>query len=485
LILTDSILDNKRPWVLALFIAITFFSVNGVLAYHSTIVMNKNLERIDRGLNALNLIEQLKFHLFRAESGQRGYLITNESDYLVPYNESNIKARLLLTTLYQTETAIPTQKAKFAQLFTLLNEKLDEMQASIDYVDKKQNRSAVKLVKSDRGYKLTLHILGLISDMELAEQEFLTESRRQNDKAQSDTLKVLLIANIVGLCLALFALYFTFRSGLRIQSLIQDVEASNSYLEDKVARRTEELKNYSQELERSNKELEDFAFIASHDLQEPLRKIRAFGDRLSKGFSEKLGEQGQDYLARMQSASTRMSRLIEDLLTFSRVTRRQREFDPVDLNALIADVQEAFDYAINESNAILEVSPLPVINGDSSQLHQVFSNLLSNSLKFTREHVQPRFAIIGHLSSLNEKPFICIEVIDNGIGFDEQYKNRIFNLFQRLHGKDEYSGTGIGLAICRKIVENHGGKIEVTSRIGEGTTFSLWFPLPQNDERAL
>jgi len=480
LISLDSIIDNKRPWMAALLIAITFFSVNGVLTYHSAALINKNVEHVSHTLQVINLIEQLKFHLFRAESGQRGYLITNDASYLDPYNESNVQARVLLTTLYQTETAIPAQKEKFSTLFKLLNEKLDEMQASIDYVEKKQSRNAVKLVKSDWGYKLTLRILGLLGDMETAEQEYLAKSRQENDETQSYIIKILLTANVVGLCLALLALYFTFRSGVRIQSLIWEVEASNLYLEDKVGQRTEELKNYSLELERSNKELEDFAFVASHDLQEPLRKIRAFGDRLSKDFAQDLGEKGQDYLARMQSASNRMSRLIEDLLTFSRVTQRQREFTLIDLNALIADVQESFDYAIGERNAVIEVSALPEINGDSSQLHQVFSNLLSNSLKFSKEDVNPKITIAGHLSLLHAKPFICVDVKDNGIGFDEQYKDRIFSLFQRLHGKDEYSGTGIGLAICRKIVENHGGKIEVESRLGEGTTFSLWFPLPAN-----
>lgn len=473
----DLILDNKRPWITALLIAITFFAVNGVITYHSANLINANAERITHTLHVINLIEQLKYHLFRAESGQRGFLITDDDDYLIAYNESNLSARQLLETLSKTKTVVPEQKEKFSQLFKLLNEKLNELKEGIEYVNRDKNREAMQLVRTDKGYRLTLQILALIEQMEFAEQLYLTETRKENDYNQSHVLRTLLIANLAGLCLALFALQFTFRSGVRIKNLVQEIETANLHLEEKVEQRTRELKHYSQELERSNKELEDFAFVASHDLQEPLRKIRAFGDRLSKSFSANLGEQGLDYLTRMQSASNRMSRLIEDLLAFSRVTRRSREFVSVDLNKLLIEVLDSLDYAISERNARVNVGPLPTIEGDESQLHQVFSNLISNSLKFVAEDVDPQIEIRSQGSAVyNEKHFFVVSVSDNGIGFDEKYRDRIFNLFQRLHGKDEYSGTGIGLAICRKIVENHGGKIEVQSQPGKGTTFSLWLP---------
>lgn len=476
---TDLILDNKKPWIIALFTAITFFTINAIVTYHSATLLSKNADSITHTLHVVNLIEQLKFHLFRAESGQRGYLITDDPEYLVPYNESNLKARMLLETLFKTETAIPEQKEKFSRLFKLLNEKLDEMKAGIEFINNDQNRDAINLVKTDRDYKLTLEILGLIDDMEMAEQRYLETKRKENDANQSYVLRILLTTNLAGLCLAILALHYTFRSGIRIKNLVHQIETTNLHLEETVELRTQELKHYLQELERSNKELEDFAFIASHDLQEPLRKIRAFGERLSKGFSEHLGEEGQDYLIRMQSASARMSRLIEDLLAFSRVTRRKREFAPVDLNALLTDVVENMDFAISEKNAVITQEELPTVDGDQSQLHQVFSNLISNSLKFVDEGKQPHITINSPgYKFLNDKKYIIVEVGDNGIGFDEKYKDRIFNLFQRLHGKNEYSGTGIGLAICRKIVESHNGLIDVRSQPGKGTTFSLLFPSP-------
>lgn len=472
-------INDKRPWVIALLIAITFFTTNGVLTYLSAKSISQNAANISNTLNVLNLIEQVKFHLFRAESGQRGYVITEDPDYLKHYSESSIISSSLLKILSETETPIPEQQEKFAQLFTLLNEKLKEMALSIQYVTNKQNPEAIGLVDSDKGYILTLKILDLIEEMTLAENGLLEKNRQKSNEAQASTIKTLLIVNIFGLCLALSAFYITFRYSARIQNLVSEIEKTNLHLEEKVEQRTTEIKHYAEELERSNKELEDFAFVASHDLQEPLRKIRAFGDRLNKNYSANLGEQGQDYLARMHSASERMSRLIEDLLTFSRVTTRQRECTSLDLNVLMKDVVDSLDYAITEREADVSFEPLPIIEGDSSQMHQVFSNLISNSLKFTASGVKPAIHISSEFyrESPETEEFVIISVADNGIGFEDQYKDRIFNLFQRLHGKDEYSGTGIGLAICRKIVENHRGKIDVQSEVGIGTVFKIFLPL--------
>lgn len=485
--------SSKTPWVIALIIAIVFFTVNGVLAYRSAAAMKQNTNSIGNTLQILNLIEELKVNLFRAESGQRGYLITSDEQYLYSYNESIAKLQSLLTTLSETTTEIPKQKDRFKQLHSFMFDKMLEMSQTIEFVRNNQDNKAVGLVKSDKGFDLSLKILELVEEMEIDEHILLSENRVIAEKNHNFKLWTLLVANTVGLVLALATFYITFRYSTRIKRLYDEIENANLTLEAKVQHRTEVLQRYSEELERSNRELEDFAFVASHDLQEPLRKIRAFGDRLLKKFAPVLGDQGQDYIKRMQSASERMSRLIEDLLSFSRVTTRQKEFEPVDLNEIMRDVQDNLEYAITDKNAIIEVDPLPVIDGDTTQLAQVFNNLLSNSLKFTKPDVRPHISItLQVLESSNdaepeleedlafeEEPseLICIQVQDNGIGFENQYKNRIFNLFQRLHGKDEYSGTGIGLAICRKIIERHGGKIDVDSEIGVGTRFSILLPV--------
>jgi PAS domain S-box-containing protein len=232
------------------------------------------------------------------------------------------------------------------------------------------------------------------------------------------------------------------------------------------------------ELTRSNAELEQFAYVASHDLQEPLRKIETFGDRLKAKFGHQLNEQGNDYIERMQMSARRLRTLIEDLLDFSRVTRRSQPFILVNLNAVIDEIICDLEGQINATKGTIEVAKLPSIEADSLQMRQLFQNLLSNALKFSRKSETPRIAI--ECSILKSPQQWCeIAVKDNGIGFDEKYSDRIFQVFQRLHGRSEYEGTGIGLAICAKIVARHGGSLCAKSIPGVGSTFIVQLPLKQ------
>ncbi len=239
-----------------------------------------------------------------------------------------------------------------------------------------------------------------------------------------------------------------------------------------------------QELARSNDELEKFAHIASHDLQEPLRKIQTFGDRLKTKYHETLTDQGRDYLERMQNAASRMQALIEDLLTLSRITTKAQPFVPVDLAQIVQDVLSDLEVRIEETNAQVDLGVLPTIDADPLQMHQLLQNLISNALKFSSKAELPQVKIYTQLLTSEEKPTLgnaaklCqIIVEDSGIGFDEKYLDRIFNVFQRLHGRSEYEGTGIGLAICRKIAERHGGTITAKSTPGNGATFIVTLPL--------
>jgi light-regulated signal transduction histidine kinase (bacteriophytochrome) len=260
----------------------------------------------------------------------------------------------------------------------------------------------------------------------------------------------------------------------------------NEDLESRIEERTQELSLYSDELARSNRELEDFAFVASHDLQEPLRKIRAFGNRLESGYNDVIDERGKDYLARMLNAAERMSMLISDLLAFSRVSTRGKEFDEVDLNNTIQSVLGDLEIAIDETSAEISVGDMPVIRGDKSQLEQLFLNLISNALKFQSEGVTPAVNINAEKATesdthdilmADEYDWIKITVKDNGIGFEQSFAEKIFAPFQRLHGRSEYKGTGIGLAVCRRIVERHNGQITALSSPGQGATFSIIMPV--------
>ncbi len=237
----------------------------------------------------------------------------------------------------------------------------------------------------------------------------------------------------------------------------------------------EKLTALAGKLEFSNRELEQFAFIASHDLQEPLRKIQAFGDRLETKHRQELDEEGKEYLSRMQNAAKRMQQFIRDLLKYSRVATHPEQLDTVDLREAVMEVISDLELIIQRLGADVEVFELPAFKVEKSQIRQLFQNLIANALKFHGEE-QPHIRIYSQRTDHDCKIF----VEDNGIGFDEKYLDRIFAPFQRLHGRSTYEGTGMGLAICRKIVERHGGSITAKSKPGEGSTFIITLPVKQD-----
>ncbi|GGC14595.1 PAS domain-containing sensor histidine kinase [Dyadobacter sediminis] len=259
-------------------------------------------------------------------------------------------------------------------------------------------------------------------------------------------------------------------------------------LEQRVKQRTRDLQIANQDLMRSNQDLQQFAYISSHDLQEPLRKIQSLGTMLEQRFSKQLGIEGKQLLDRMIKSGARMSNLIHDLLAFSYLSAKQQHFDLVSLDEILTDVINKLDLEIAERQALIEVNTLGTVQGDKSQLGQLFQNLVSNAIKFTLSSVRPHVRIECFQRSRGELPselqpgsnanqFIQISISDNGVGFDTYHLDRIFQMFQRLHTRSEFPGTGIGLAICKRVVENHGGGITANSKPGKGATFCIYLPL--------
>ncbi len=255
----------------------------------------------------------------------------------------------------------------------------------------------------------------------------------------------------------------------------------------------ERLRRFAAQLEQSNAELQNFASVASHDLQEPLRKIQAFSGRLRTKCGAALGAQGLDYLARMEGAAQRMQVLIQDLLKLSRVTSRALPFETCALGEIVFGVVSDLEVAIEQKNARVEVGVLPVVMGDLVQMRQLFQNLISNALKFQRPGETPFVSVTAKVFIPPERLIpgalpgeeVCeIRVRDNGIGFDTRFADQIFVVFQRLHTRTEYEGTGIGLAVCRKITDRHGGTIVAKSAEGEGATFIVTLPLKQPSDAA-
>lgn len=255
---------------------------------------------------------------------------------------------------------------------------------------------------------------------------------------------------------------------LYLLGISEDITERKQAEEDKL-RAEEELQERATELARSNEELEQFAYVASHDLQEPLRKIQAFGNLLATTSGAALGAESKDYLDRILGATNRMRTLIQDLLALSRVTSQAGPFVPVELATIARGTLNDLEVQIAESHAEVIVSELPQVRADPVQMRQLFQNLIGNALKFHREGEPPWIMV----SSMSDGELVELAFEDRGIGFEQKYADRVFKPFQRLHARDRYPGTGIGLAICRKIVERHGGGIQVTSEPGRGTTFLI------------
>ena len=259
-------------------------------------------------------------------------------------------------------------------------------------------------------------------------------------------------------------------------------------------KQTEEtISRKAAELARSNAELEQFAYVASHDLQEPLRKIQAFGDRLKSKCDVVDLKDGRDYLERMLRAAARMQTLINDLLTFSRVISTNQPFVPVNLEILTREVLSDLEVRIEQTKASVELHDLPTIDADPTQMRQLLQNLISNALKFNKPDQRPRVEVsatvrkvpFSGMEGAPEAEECVLKVKDNGIGFEERYMDKIFAVFQRLHGRAEYEGTGVGLAVCRRITDRHGGMIEAESQLGEGATFIVTLPVRQAADQML
>ncbi|MEP7264132.1 MAG: response regulator [Bacteroidota bacterium] len=253
--------------------------------------------------------------------------------------------------------------------------------------------------------------------------------------------------------------------------------------EDKIKGLNQELLEYIDRLESANKELDMVAFMASHDLQEPLRKILTFSERLHSKYENLFDEEGNKFIGRVQKSAERMQALITDIMTFSRTGTNKEPFIETNLHVLLQEILDEMEGTITEKNAVIKIAhPLPSISANPGLLRPLFFNLISNSLKYGRENVQPVINIsfeniMAFMNSRNSAILFCrIFIEDNGIGFDQKYAEQIFGMFKRLHTHDQYAGTGIGLALCKKIVDEHKGFISAKSRSGEGSTFIISLP---------
>ncbi|WP_133468680.1 sensor histidine kinase [Paraglaciecola marina] len=462
--------------VLGLIIGNAYIAIKTVGELSNT---QKDLYQTSESVLALN---DLHISVLSAETGQRGYLLTEIDEYLMPYRRALRKVADQMELVKQQHFQHPQQKEHITTLLALSEEKLDELEKTVKLALADKERRALSLVMTGRGRDLYTDILSLINELKEAEIEYRDSRLKYLFNIRQEANITFWLSGITS-SLLLFGMLFMAKLNINFESkLRRSLEQQNEKLAEQVAARTKELTIYSEELSRSNRELEDFAFVASHDLQEPLRKIRAFGDRLMSTYEQELEGKGVDYIKRMKTAAERMSNLINDLLDFSRITTRGKDFKSVDLNLVMEDILSDLEIASEESGSQITIDTLPTIQGDKGQMYQLFLNLLSNAIKFRKPEVAPDISITykeKHLSDEHtnlEIEWHILTITDNGIGFEQEFADKIFVPFQRLHGRSEYKGTGIGLAVCRRIVERHGGNISATSTLGVGTVFTVKIP---------
>jgi len=463
------------------------------VAYRNTLQFIDDSAWILHKHRALGGLVELLSELKSAEIGQQGYLFTGDKRYLEPYRDSLDNAERLSRSLVGRIGSTPEQQQRVASLSRLLAAKFNDLSRLVEVRRNRGLAAAQALLDPDADRSLLEEIRALADVIKAEEEALLGQRTERARRVARNTLWALGIGSAVSLGLLLIAGYL-FQSEIARRRRSEEMKARMLVEMDRVHEdlrehrsRLEELAAaQTKELQRSNQELEQFAYVASHDLQEPLRKVQAFGERLERKHAADLSEEGRDYLMRMVKAAERMQGLIGDLLTYSRVNSQGRAFAPVDLRQVAEDATADLELAAKECEANIVINDLPVIEADGMQMRRLFQNLIENAIKYRAPERAPRIEVVAadaedSTEAAESRPDrACrIEVRDNGIGFEDEYRERIFGMFQRLHPRDAYPGSGVGLAICRRIAERHGGTLTGTARPGAGAVFTLILPVAQ------
>jgi signal transduction histidine kinase len=483
----QKILGPNRGRLFAAFgLVLAFALADAVVSYRMMLRLLENERWVTHTHEVLNELEGTLSALKDAETGERGYIITGDESYLAPYKTGVVEVQQHLDSLRSLTADNPRQQRRIAELALLITNRLEQLQRGLEAFRAAGPEAARATVLAGTGQQTMDAVRWTVAQMSAAETRLLSRRSQTSQESGRTVLWTLSIANLLLILLVLLAAYLTRRDLQLRRQTEAALMAARDELEVRVRERTAELATANEhlrqstlELERSNRELQDFAFVASHDLQEPLRKIQAFGDRLRGKHGEALGPEGIDYLERMQRAAHRMHVLINDLLTFSRVTSKGQPFVPADLGQIAREVLSDLEVRVEQTGARVEIGGLPTRDADPLQMRQLLQNLIGNALKFHRDGEPPHVRVSASVLADGGPPRARIVVADNGIGFDMKYLDRIFTPFQRLHGRQEYEGTGMGLAVCRRIVERHGGTLTAESAPGEGSRFLVTLPVRQ------
>lgn len=465
-------------------VAIILLIVNAAVSFQATEKLVENNSKVVHTMQVIETIGSAIYHLTEAESAQRGYIVSGEQRFIESFDSARKQRSEQNARLVELTSDNPTQAQRAAALEQVSLQRLDTLSRVIEIRSVGDVETVMRSGLFGRGQLQMAEVRRLAAEINSEEERLLSIRTEESRQSAQNAVLTFVAANALVLGLLGLVYYLFIRDLAERKRAAELLQQAHDKLEERVKERTLELADLNTELERSNRELQDFAYVASHDLQEPLRKIQAFSDRLKTKHAASLPEEAGDYIERMKQAAARMHTLINDLLTFSRVTTKAQPFEPTDLNEIVNDVVGDLEISLQESGGRVEFGELPTLDADPVQMRQLFQNLIGNALKFHKPGQAPAVEISFSRSSQgkNVRELGIVRVKDNGIGFDEKYLDRIFTPFQRLHGRNSYAGTGIGLAVCRKIVERHGGSITAESRPEAGATFIVTLPLKQGPD---
>lgn len=461
----------KNKLIAGLAAALALLLFVAVASYASLLRYAADLKWVTHTHQVLEKLGELKANVIDAETGERGYILTRDPAYLEPYTQALAQAQQNISAIRQLTMDNLNQQLALDRLEPLVSTRLAYLKANIQFRDEQTIGSTPQIISESPGRLLMKQIRVGIAGMKDEEDRLLVKRTGEMEATSHATKTLIVSGEALGLLLLLAAGHVIRQEMNRRQRAEEEVRTLNADLERRIADRTAELAERAKDLERSNLELQQFAYVASHDLQEPLRTISSFTQLLAKRYQDKLDDKAREFINFAVDGCKRMQTLINDLLSFSRVGTQGKPLEPVSCDAVLDRVLGSLKIAIQESRAIISRDPLPFVLADQVQLGQLFQNLLGNAMKF-RGKDSPNIRITAERLGRQWK----ISVHDDGIGISPEHYDRIFVIFQRLHTKTQYPGTGIGLAICKKIVERHGGRIWVSPAPDGGSIFCFTLP---------
>ena len=457
------------------FITVILVFVMGLISIYSLNRLEKSIVDSLHTKDILQTSDELYNSIIETESSLRGFLLSRSESYRERYLFHKDRIPRLLDSLKSMTTDNPMQQKNLKDLSLTIKERVIMFDDAFAYSNQFGNMS---------GYMANNRIQQAVDVSDKIKAQIAVVNNGEQVILKDRTTGLFRYLNLLPGFFIFLALISFGTAGLAFYSIYQ-YNTAQKISDRQIAAYQNQLKEQIQRLNVSNDELAQFAYVASHDLQEPLRKITAFSDLLLEQYKSQLQGDGELYLQRISGSAGRMRNLITDLLNYSRVSRANA-IEEIDLNLVYSQVKDDLEILIKEKKAVLKAGNLPVVKGDLSEFRQLFQNLLTNALKFSKSNEPPSIQIQAEPATdedtwrLPEKRpglhYLAIRFIDNGIGFEPEYADKIFVIFQRLHGRDSYEGTGIGLAICKKIAEKYGGTIYATSTPGQGASFTVILP---------